>query len=99
MNNTNKMKKSKKVKVKSVGKRSAIKINSTNNMNITQLVMTESDGTETASTISTPITKVVATLEDGSTVVVFPTEGTPTPTPETETITIPLDTPIKIVAR
>lgn len=93
------MAKNKKLKVKSLSKQSKIKINSQNTMNITQLLITESDGTETTSTTSTPITKVVATLEDGSALQVFPVTGTPVPAPVPETIAVPLDTPIKIVGR
>jgi hypothetical protein len=47
-------------------------------------------------------TKIVATLEDGSEVVLFPVTvpETPTPesTPEIQKITVPLNTPIEVVA-
>jgi len=94
---TNWKKRIKKLKAKLCKK---FKINLKKAMNITQLLITEADGTETVSTTSTPIVKVIATLEDGSAVTVFPVEGAPVPTPEEpETIAVPLGTPVKLVSR
>lgn len=91
------MPKKKKLKVKSLSKARKININDKNTMNITKIVLTETDGTVTESTISTAVSGVVATLEDGSTVTLFPSTGTPVPAP-TPTVTVPLGTPVIIEA-
>ena len=62
---------------------------------ITKLVLTEEDGSTTTTDNSSPLTSVVATMDDGTEVTLFP--GTTPPGTE-PVISVPLNTPIRIIA-
>lgn len=96
-----KHKKLKKIKKKSTRKIKSNNITSnvTSNMSkITKLVLTESDGSNTESEISSALTKVVATLDSGSEVVLFSETGPVPPVGDVQVVTVrPEGTFVKFV--